>query len=74
MTHYGCPKCNNKNIVEINTVYAEYPVSAWDENGQPEDYAAAEVLWDTSTVADDPRYRCRDCNHFFDEPKVLQTA
>lgn len=62
-----CPKCGSERIVEINTVYAEYPVLSIDPvTGEPEDYDAADVNWDTAERMDEPGpFTCDDCKHDF---------
>jgi len=69
-TAFVCPTCGEgDSITETNKVYADYPVTAWDENGEPADYDAATVLWDTAEALDSDRYHCTACDALFDEPK-----
>lgn len=65
-THrYGCPRCGSEQVREVQEVLVYYPVTAWDENGEPIDYGEPEVDWGSGEVVEE-RFRCMECWTAFD--------
>jgi transposase-like protein len=74
--HFGCPKCKSEYIVEVNTVFAEWQITTWNEQGEPEDFGSTEVFYETCEPCSIEkhgvaRYRCSECSNEFDTPVRL---
>lgn len=56
---FGCPRCSSTDIEEINEVIAYYPVTRWNENGEPAWYG--EPAYGNSFRVDEDPYICQTC-------------
>lgn len=74
---FGCPRCKSDNIVEVNTVFAEWEIREWTDLGEPEGFGDTEVFYETCEVCTTEKhgvnpYRCRDCQNEFDTPVRIE--
>lgn len=65
---FGCPNCKSTDVSENNILPVFVRVSAWDDDGEPADYA---YPWHErgGLITDDssPRYHCHSCEQDFEE-------
>ncbi|MDO8432727.1 MAG: hypothetical protein Q7S58_10010 [Candidatus Binatus sp.] len=83
MILFVCPKCGYADINELSLCVVTNRVSKWSETGEPEDYDAGEVDWesempyDTLNLPDHkPKttFECGRCAAQFETPKPAERA
>ena len=65
--HPPCPKCNGKNIAEFL-----FGLPRFDEELEKEIKENKIVLGGCSTAWDDPKWRCNDCGHRWNDDKKMK--